>query len=182
MECIRESILNELTDVLQKQSAQEVEQAADRIDSYPRVFVCGAGRSGLMLSAFAMRLVQMGKCAYVVGETVTPAIGPGDLLIAASASGNTHTVCHYAQTGKKAGADLLVISASAQSALACIEKPTILLNVPHKDQTDRQVQQGQMMGSLFEQSLLLLGDWMAQYLAEKNGKKQEMRKLHANLE
>ena len=179
------TILEDLTEVLQSLSEQAVEQTADKIDRYPRVFVYGAGRSGLMLAAFAMRLVQMGKCAYVVGETVTPAIGPGDLLLVASASGNTHTVCHYAETGKKAGADLLVISASEHSVLAGIQKPELLLDVPDKDGMDRpgrKAYHGQLMGSLFEQSVLLVCDWMAQYLAEKHGKQREMRKLHANLE
>ena len=52
-----------------------------------RIIVCGTGRSGLMLKSFAMRLMQIGYISYVVGETITPAIKEGDLLIVASASG-----------------------------------------------------------------------------------------------
>ena len=40
-----------------------------------------------------MRLMQMGYISYVVGETITPALKEGDLLIVASASGETNSVC-----------------------------------------------------------------------------------------
>src|SRR5665811_602610 len=39
-----------------------------------RVFVMGAGRSGLAAKAFAMRLMHLGLNVYVVGETVTPCL------------------------------------------------------------------------------------------------------------
>ena len=89
-------ILSQLQTVADSLSEDTVKVCAEKIDAHGRVFVYGAGRSGLMLRALAMRLMQMGKCAYVVGETVTPSVEEGDLLILASASGKTHSVCHYA--------------------------------------------------------------------------------------
>lgn len=38
------------------------------------VFVFGAGRSLLMLKAFAMRLMHIGLKVHVVGDVVTPAL------------------------------------------------------------------------------------------------------------
>ncbi|MGN1007557.1 MAG: 6-phospho-3-hexuloisomerase, partial [Butyricicoccus sp.] len=45
-----------------------------KIQSHDRIFVYGTGRSGLMLKAFAMRLMQIGLNAFVVGETTTPSV------------------------------------------------------------------------------------------------------------
>ena len=42
-----------------------------------RIYVMGAGRSGLVAKAFAMRLMHLGMHAYVVGETITPALDTG---------------------------------------------------------------------------------------------------------
>ena len=108
---------------------KELEQSADRIPEYQisdliqkikshkRIFVYGTGRSGLMLKALAMRLMQIGLDAYVVGETTTPSVEKGDLLIVASASGETGSVCMTAQSAKNQGADLVVISSAAESTL-----------------------------------------------------------------
>ena len=41
----------------------------DAIDRSPSVFLSGAGRTGLMVRAFGMRLAQMGLRVHVVGET-----------------------------------------------------------------------------------------------------------------
>ena len=44
----------------------------------------GAGRSALALKMVAMRLRHLGLDAYVAGETISPALGEGDLLLVAS--------------------------------------------------------------------------------------------------
>ncbi len=47
-----------------------------------KVLVVGAGRSGLVGRAFAMRLMHLGFRSYVLGETITPSVGEGDLVVA----------------------------------------------------------------------------------------------------
>ena len=106
-----------LAEVFRLLPENSADRTANRINAHLRIFVYGAGRSGLMLKALAMRLAQAGRVVYVVGETVTPAIGENDLLILASASGNTASVCRYAKTAKEVGADLLTLTASVQSQL-----------------------------------------------------------------
>ena len=103
-------IQTELAQVFEQLPEASVTQTAQAIRTHPRIFVSAAGRSGLMLKAFAMRLTQAGFTAYAAGETTTPAIGPGDLLIVASASGQTPSVCRNAEIARAAGADLWVIS------------------------------------------------------------------------
>lgn len=169
-------ILQELMQVCAQLPEDAASKAAQVLEGHKRVFFYAAGRSGLMLRALAMRMAQMGKCVYVAGETVTPAIEAGDLLMLASASGNTQSVCRYARIARDVGADLFVISAAETSALAQIHAPDVLLPAPSKDQAGAS---GQVMGSLFEQSLLLFGDSVVMLLAKDT---QGMRRMHANLE
>jgi len=60
------------------------------------IFLMGAGRSGLVARAFAMRLMHLGLKVYVVGETTTPAVKRGDLVIAISGSGETRSIVSLA--------------------------------------------------------------------------------------
>ncbi|MDB5154595.1 MAG: hypothetical protein JWR54_3346, partial [Mucilaginibacter sp.] len=48
------------------------------------IFLIASGRSGFSMRSAAMRLMHLGLKAYFVGDTTTPAIQPGDLLLAAS--------------------------------------------------------------------------------------------------
>lgn len=171
-----EAILAELSKLFSQVDETAVQRMITAVNSHGRIFVHAAGRSGLMLRAFAMRLAQMGKTVYVVGETVTPAIGTGDLLVTASASGSTAGVCRNAQIAKAAGADLFVISAKKQSALAQIQPVDVLLPAATKDNAKGSAQ---VMGSLFEQALLILCDGV---IAAIPYDAEQMRTRHANLE
>ncbi len=169
-------LLGALRAVFDALPADAAERTARQVQAHARVFVYGAGRSGLMLRAFAMRLAQMGRTAYVVGETTTPAIGEGDLLLLASASGTTHSVCHDAGAARQAGADLFVITATPGSPLTDIRPADILLRTGSKDHPGGS---SQIMGSLFEQALLLFLDLVA---AQIPADRAAMRRRHANLE
>ena len=83
------AILKELESTLSHISPEEAEQLADSILRSKKIFAVGAGRTGFMIKAFTMRLMHMGFGAYVVGETVTPNIEKGDLLLIGSGSGET---------------------------------------------------------------------------------------------
>lgn len=171
-----ETILAELSKLFSQADESAVKRMIAAVNCHERIFVHAAGRSGLMLRAFAMRLAQMGKTVFVVGETVTPAIGTGDLLVTASASGSTAGVCRNAQIAKEAGADLFVISAKEQSVLAEIHPVDILLPAATKDSA---AGSAQVMGSLFEQALLILCDGV---IAAIPYNPEQMRSRHANLE
>ncbi len=169
-------IIRELQDVFAQLPEETEERAAQSVLSHRRIFVCAAGRSGLMLKAFAMRLAQLGMTVYVAGETITPAIGRGDLLFLASASGTTYSVCHNAETARKAGADLFIITATPSSSLTAIQPVDVYLPCGSKDY---QHSSAQFMGSLFEQALLIFCDGIVQHIP---GSREEMRRRHANLE
>ena len=85
-------VLTELEIALTGINDKEIEKLIQAILTSKKIFLAGAGRSGLMIKAFAMRLIHMGFTAYVVGETITPAIASGDLLIIGSGSGSTDSL------------------------------------------------------------------------------------------
>ncbi|MGL5748259.1 MAG: SIS domain-containing protein, partial [Weissella cibaria] len=91
--------------------AQNVDDVNDEallglVNQSERIFLAGAGRSGLALKSFAMRLTQLGKQAFVVGETTTPAITASDLLVIASSSGETTQLVQFAATASEVGATI----------------------------------------------------------------------------
>jgi 6-phospho-3-hexuloisomerase len=85
-----------------------------------RVYVAGAGRSGLIARAFAMRLLHLGFDVYVVGETITPALQPGDTLVVFSGSGETHSMATFCRTVKDLGGRVCLITASPDSKMSRI--------------------------------------------------------------
>ena len=55
-------------------SHKSLEALVDAVNREKRIFCDGVGRSRLKAEGFAMRLIQMGFTALVVGEATTPAI------------------------------------------------------------------------------------------------------------
>ena len=151
-----------------------------------RVFVCGAGRSLLMIRTLAMRLMQLGKTAYVVGETVTPAIRQGDLLIVGSGSGETAALTIMAKKAKAIGAELALITIVPDSTIGKLADSVIAVHVPSSKVADSGGESSVQPGaSLFEQSLLLLCDGLVLELTERMGLTDVnglLMQNHANLE
>lgn len=147
-----------------------------------RVFVVGAGRTGLALKAAAMRLMHLGLTVFVVGETTAPAIAAGDLLLAGSGSGTTSTIVKAAEKAKAVGAQVVVISTTRESPLAALATQVVVLAAAQKQDHGGTISQ-QYAGSLFEQSMLLLTDAIFQTLWALDGTPaEELWKRHANLE
>lgn len=78
-------ILNEISRTAALISDSEADKLADQILSADQIFTSGAGRSGFMAKAFAMRMMHIGLNAYIVGETLTPPLQEGGLVIIAQA-------------------------------------------------------------------------------------------------
>ena len=67
-------IMDKISDVLAATDKSQAQKLKDLVDGAGRIFVAGAGRSGLVSRFFAMRLVHSGYQVNMVGEIVTPAI------------------------------------------------------------------------------------------------------------
>ena len=66
-----------------------------------KIFIAGAGRTGYIMRCFAMRLIHLGFCAYVIGDTEMIAAKAGDLLLIGSGSGETKTLRVYMEKAKQ---------------------------------------------------------------------------------
>jgi 6-phospho-3-hexuloisomerase len=144
-----------------------------------RIFVIGAGRSGLSMRSAAMRLMHAGYTVFVVGETTTPAIQEGDLLIAASGSGTTGSIVKAAEKAVAAGAKVLTFSTNTTSPLAVLSAHVAVIPAAQKQDHGGSISK-QYAGSLFEQFILLLTDAIFQTII--NEPAEELWKRHANLE
>lgn len=94
-----------------------------------RTFVTGAGRSGLVARMFGMRLMHAGLTAHVPGETITPAAGQGDLLVAISCTGRTGYTEYLVGKAHELGASVVAVTADDDSPLARRADHTVLVPV-----------------------------------------------------
>lgn len=158
------------------------DRALDLLAGADRVFVHGAGRSGLALRMTAMRLMHLGLDVHVVGEVTTPAIRQGDLLLVASGSGTTGGIVQAARTAADVGAQVLAVSTTDESPLAELADATLVL--PAATKTDRSgTASAQYAGGLFEQGVALLGDALFHALWQRSGHSaDDLWPRHANLE
>lgn len=167
---------------LARGESRALARVVDLVAAAPRVFVLGAGRSGLALRMTAMRLMHLGLEVHVVGEVTTPAIVEHDLLVTASGSGTTAGILRAAQTAIERGAKVAAITTAADSPLAQLATATIV--VPAAAKLDRSAMMStQYSGSLFEQVVVLLGDALFDALWQRSGSTaDELWPRHANLE
>ncbi|MCD6406084.1 MAG: SIS domain-containing protein [Planctomycetes bacterium] len=175
------AILREITGVAAAASADEIVELAARLRDARRVFVAGAGRSGLVARMFAVRLSQMDFAVFVAGEPAAPPAGPGDLLVAVSGSGKTPVTRHFAEVAKAAGAHVAAVVGDTSSRL--VQLADTVLVVPGKVKTGAGVQSIQMPGTLFEQAALVVLDTLVIHLCKLTGESNEsMKSRHTNLE
>ncbi len=176
-------IINEIDYVLDGIKEEEFKQFMAAINSSKNIFVTGQGRSGLVARTFAMRLTHIGFSCHVVGDTTTPNIDKGDMLIACSSSGTTSITCHIAGLAKQLNAQVVVITAHPNSELS--EYADLNIEIPASD-TDDVIQSqltAQFRSTLFEQACLVYLDAVILTLVRLlNREEVEMMKRHANLE
>jgi 6-phospho-3-hexuloisomerase len=177
-------VVAELAWVLRSLDESSVNKIIDMILGAKEIFVCGAGRSGLMAKGFAMRMMHLGLTSFVVGETVTPNIGNDGLLLVCSGSGETASLLMHAQKAKKLGAKIALITINPQSTIGLLSDAVVEIKAPSPKLTvASEFKSIQPMGSLFEQSLLLTLDLIVLGLMEASGQDSDgMFGRHANLE
>ncbi|TBL76489.1 6-phospho-3-hexuloisomerase [Paenibacillus thalictri] len=176
-------IVKELHRSVERIAEEEAETLADFILQSNKVFVAGAGRSGLMGRAFAMRLMHTGINAYVVGETVTPGIDKHDVLIIGTGSGETKSLIPMVQKAKSLGASVVAITIDPESTIGRLADTVVELPGLPKDQASGGQATIQPMASLFEQTLLIFYDAVILRMMDKLGLDSDrMYGRHANLE
>lgn len=173
---------NEICDALAMTDDDDVETLLDMIEEANTIFVGGAGRSGFMMQAFAMRLMHIGFSSYVVGETTTPGIVADDLLIAGSGSGRTRMTQTLVESAASLGARTALITGHPDSPLAEVADHVIHLHAPVVFVNDERPTR-QPPGTLFEQCLLAQCDAMILMLMHRRGTtEEEIRHRHTKFE
>jgi 6-phospho 3-hexuloisomerase len=170
----------------------QVEAFVQSLMNAKRVFVLGAGRSGLVARAFAMRLMHLGMDVYVVGETITPAIHDGDVVVAVSGSGETDLVVGAASIAKKVGAKIAVVTSFPDSRLGKMADVVVVLPGRTRTETISEYVERELagehaslapLGTLFEISASVFLDGVIAALMNKlNKKEKDLKERHANVE
>ena len=180
---LKDDVCDEIRFALGKIDENELAAFIECMLKSKTVFVIGVGRVMLMLQAFAKRIKHLGFDSYVVGETTIPGIKEGDLLLAASGSGETLTTVNVARLAKKHGATVALITASSKSTQRDISDVVLRIPSPTKLHMPDETSSDQPMTNLFEQSLLIFCDCLSIILQDKlKVTDEEMWEVHANLE
>lgn len=148
----------------------------EAIGAARRVFFVGAGRTGLIARTVVMRLRQMGREAYMAGESATPAAKREDLVVVCSGSfQSTTTLAIYRRT-MDAKIKTAVITSSA--AAPNYDRGGIVVVIPVNDRAKLAP-----LGTIFELSLQLLFDaWVLAWMEQWGVAERSMRARHATLE
>ena len=164
-------------------SMDEVNEMIEVIDQSHAIFVIGAGRSGYIAKAFAMRLMHLGYSVYVVGEAVTPKITCEDSLIAISGSGETTSVVNISKKAKDIGSKLIAITGNKNSSLAKMSDVVVLIKGKMKGERNEVLSQLAPLGTMFElTAMIFLDALIAEMMMRKRLTEKDLEARHAVLE
>jgi 6-phospho 3-hexuloisomerase len=186
-------IIDHLGEVIDQLDIEATKAMLQKIMEGERIFVMGAGRSGLVAKAFAMRLMHLGFTVYVVGETTTPAVRPGDVAVAISGSGETRSIADLGKIVKGIGSTLVTVTSKKESTLGRISDIVVVL--PSKTKIDPDaggcLEENMLggyknlppLGTSFEiTSLIFLDSLVAQLISLTGASEAELKSRHTNIE
>ncbi|MFM7359226.1 MAG: 6-phospho-3-hexuloisomerase [Sediminibacterium sp.] len=176
-------ILNEIGQVLNGIDEVEVNAFLESILKANKIVAFGAGRVGMAVRGFAMRLGHLGFNAHTLGDSTVPSVASGDLLLIASGSGETQTIFDLALIGKKNGCKLLLVTGNPESRIGKIASEIVKIAAPSKTREVCGFTSKQPMTTLNEQCLMVFFDALVLLLMEKmNETHDTMWARHSNLE
>lgn len=179
-----EDVLAELQKTLESIDPAQLEQLRNALLDADQIFFVGVGRVLLSLQAIAKRLAHLGLKTHYVGEITEPAITKNDLLVVGSGSGSSLFPLGIARKAREAADCKIVhIGSNPNSPMKDVCDFMVRIPVRTKNYLDDEIDSVQPMTSLFEQSLLLMGDIVAKMIIEEKGlDMKDLWAYHANLE
>jgi len=169
-------IARRVDEVLARIPSDVIHQTVDLLLKAPAIFVYGAGRSGIIGRAFAMRLVQVGLAAFVIGESTTPIVRAGDAVFILSGRGESQSSIQTANIVRREGAQLVVLTGRSTSKLAHAANLAVPLEFPD----DPERPELAPLGTLFESASLHFTDALVSAIMKVRGESEEsMRRRHA---
>ena len=165
---ILETILQEIDGVIGKIDRTELSAVVNCLKKENRIFVDGEGRSGLMAKGFAMRLMHLGYTVFAIGETITPALEEGDVLLAVSGSGESDHVVSDARKAAKQGCRIVAVTSKPQSTIASMASCVLTVPGTVKGETGTARNSIQLLSSLFDQSLHITLDAVCWLISQRD--------------
>lgn len=173
-------IKSKVNDILKDVSIEDIIKIKKLFFESNHIFVYGAGRSGLVAKAFAIRLVHLGFQTFVIGETITQPVQKDDLVLIVSGSGETIPAVMTAEISHNLGANVISITAKKKSEIDKFADVTLFISIKNNDDNRKKYAP---LGTLFEASVWILLDGLIADLLDNKGETEDiMRKRHATLE
>lgn len=186
-----ELMADHIKDIAQRLDKESIKKTIEYIMNADSIFITGAGRSGLVGKAFAMRLMHLGFTSYVVGESTTPAVHKNDVVIAISGSGETRSISDLGRIAKDIGATLITVTSNKDSTLGHISDATLEIHGRSKEDTGGYLERHMRgeyshltpLGTSFEISSLVFLDALITELIYITGASEaDLKSRHAKLE
>ncbi len=178
------AVFVELQKTMHHIDPNSLQRLSQEILAADQVFFVGVGRVMLALQCICKRLAHLGIKTHYVGEITEPAITENDLLIVGSGSGGSLFPLGIAKKARQTvDCRIVHIGSNPNSEMQNICDFMVRIPVRTKWYLEDEIDSCQPMTSLFEQSVLLLGDILAKMIIEQQ--QIDMKSLwqyHANLE
>jgi len=176
-------ILSEIKDTLRRTPVEEIDRLVDALMGAEKVFIFAVGRVFLSLQCLGKRLGHVGIDCQIVGAVNEKPIGPNDLMLIASGSGESKLPAEIARIAKSKGAKLALITSARESTIKSMSEIAVHLPSPTKNDASAGTASIQSMSTLFDQSLHILSDVVTMAMQDRKGlENAELWKYHANLE
>lgn len=192
MASIASFILNSINVIREYQVEDFINLLISTYKSGRKLLVIGAGRSGLVGRAFAMRLMHLGFNVFVLGDTVVPPLTVDDVIIAISGSGRTKLVVTAAEVAKSVGAKVVALTTYVNSPLASVADLVIEIPGRTKVSSENDYNIRQLvglheplapLGTLFEiLSMVFLDSIIAELMVRLGKTEEDLKMMHANIE
>lgn len=177
------TILGEIDTVLSKIDETQVGALLKAVLESNKIVCVGAGRVGLAVKGFAMRLGHFGREAYMLGDTTVPHIGQNDLLFVCSGSGETQTIYDIMIIAKRNKAKVALVTGNPKSRIGEWADVIVELKAPSKTKAVEGFTSVQPMTTLNEQCIGIFLDAVVLKLMENlNETHDTMWARHSNLE
>ncbi|MFX1535152.1 MAG: 6-phospho-3-hexuloisomerase, partial [Promethearchaeota archaeon] len=176
-----EEIINHLQRYYRlKKAVEESGKAVDILLASKKIFVYGAGRSGMIGRMFAQRLMHLNLACFYLSETITPAFTKDDCLVVISGSGETLTPISITKGASKIGGKIILLSANPRSTIGKLADQIIFVEGQTKDAKQESLAP---FTSLFDITALVVCDSMARDIMNRLGKTEaDIHRTHATLE
>lgn len=179
-------ITEELSKYCTMVQEEDILKLADAVKKANKIFLSGAGRSGLAARAFTNRLLHMGFDVHFVGEISCPPIKEGDLIVLGSGSGTTKSLVVMGEKAKEVGAKIATVTMFPTHKIGTMADVIVTVpgSTPKKAEGEKNLAESiQPMGNLFEQMSWLVYDSTIMVLMDDlHQTGEEMMARHTNLE